>query len=159
MAKIPVLNINEVEYEDWGDGGRFQAKLGPLAKPLGAQKLGYRMVILPPGKTGWPFHYHRVNEEMFFILEGKGVLRYGEKMYAVKPGDVIACPPGKDRPHQLTNTSSEPMRYLAVSTKESPEVAGYPDSGKYGVFIGDGEELEYYIGKEDEKISYWEGES
>ncbi len=159
MSGIPILNINDVELESWGDGGRFEAKLGALADPLGARKLGYRVVILPPGKTGSPFHFNHVNEEMLFILEGKGVLRYGEKMYSVKPGDVIACPVGSQGAHQLTNTSSEDMRYLSVRTKESPEVVEYPDSGKYGVFLEAENGVERILSRKEDEVGYWEGES
>ena len=165
MGRKPIMNIDEVEYHDWGDGGKFQARLGPLALKMGARKLGYRMVILPPGKTGWPYHFHHVNEEMFFVLEGEGTLRYADQDYPVRPGDVICCPPGSETPHQLTNTSEQELKYLAVSTMEAPEVAEYPDSGKFGVICGSapgsdpGQQTFRIFASKSSGVDYWEGES
>jgi uncharacterized cupin superfamily protein len=48
----------------------------------------------------------------------------------------VACPPGADGAHQFINNGNEPLRYLAVSTVEDPEVVDYPDSGKYGAVAG-----------------------
>ena len=46
----PILNIADVEYRDWGHGERFAAKLGDVAQRIGAQKLGYNVTVVPPGK-------------------------------------------------------------------------------------------------------------
>ncbi len=164
MGKSPILNVSEVEYSTWGNGGAFEAKLGPVAERLGARKLGYRVVVLPPGKKAWPFHLHRINEEMFFILEGEGTLRFGEQRYRVKPGDVICCPPGPGTAHQIVNTSASELKYLAVSTMEPVEVAEYPDSAKVGVMTrapgGDVPPRTFrLVVKKDAGVDYWEDES
>ena len=52
----------------------------------------YNLTVVPPGKTACPFHNHRVQEEMFFILEGTGLLRFGDREYPLRPHDVIAAP-------------------------------------------------------------------
>ncbi len=54
--------------------------------------------------------------------------------------------------------------YLAVSTKLSPEIAEYPDSGKFGVLAEyapgpDGKPQGFrFVGKESLNVNYWEGE-
>lgn len=162
-----ILNIDDLEYQAWGHGDRFEAKMGAISARLGAQKLGYNLTVLLPGKRAFPFHSHRVNEEMFFVLEGAGEIRIGAETYAVRKGDVIACPPGgPDTAHQLINTSdSEEMKYLAVGTSMSPEIAEYPDSQKVGVFAqfpadGDGKPtvMRYIIRDQADMTDYWEGE-
>ena len=162
-----ILNIDDIEYQAWGHGDRFEAKLGTISSRIGAQKLGYNVTVLAPGKRAFPFHSHRVNEEMFFILEGEGEVRIGPETYPVTRGDVIACPPGgPDTAHQLINTSdSDEMKYLAVGTSESPEIAEYPDSGKVGVLAefsadGDGKPtvMRYIIRDQAGMAEYWEGE-
>lgn len=30
---------------------------------------------IPPGKAAYPYHYHHKNEEVFYIVSGKGQLR------------------------------------------------------------------------------------
>lgn len=169
----PVINIADIElqprppaFAPTGDAAeRFDARIGQIAPLLGARQLGYNITAVPPGKRAFPFHNHRVNEEMFFILEGTGELRFGETTYPVRPGDVIACPAGgRDRAHQILNTGEGEMRYLAISTKLTPEIADYPDSGKFGVLAQFADEaggeprMFYHIGREGESLDYWEGE-
>ncbi len=169
----PVINIADIEFQPRpaafapsGDAAeRFDARIGQIAPLIGARQLGYNITVVPPGKRAFPFHNHRVNEEMFFILEGSGELRYGETTWPVRTGDVIACPAGgPERAHSMLNTGDTELRYLAVSTKLTPEIADYPDSGKFGVLAqfpneaGGPPQMFYYIGRAEQSLDYWEGE-
>ena len=169
----PIINIADVELqprppamEPTGETAqRFGAKMGFIAPRIGARKLGYNITEVPPGKRAFPFHNHRVNEEMFFVLEGEGEVRIGKQTYPIRKGDIIACPPGgPELAHQIINSGSSALRYLAVSTKLSPEVAEYPDSGKFGVLAqfpaegGTSEKTFRFVGREENNGDYWEGE-
>ncbi len=106
----------------------------PSAKHIGARDLGYNLTVLPPGKMQCPFHSHHGEEEMFFILEGEGELRFGDERYPLRRNDVIACPTGgAEVAHQIVNTGTTPMRYLAISTVADLDACEYPDSGKVSV--------------------------
>jgi uncharacterized cupin superfamily protein len=161
----PILNIAELEYRRWGNGERFEARMGAIGGRLGAQKLGYNVTVLPPGKRAFPFHCHRVNEEMFFVLEGEGEVRIGEARHAIRSGDVIACPPGgPETAHQIVNTSSAELKFLAVSTRLSPDIAEYPDSEKFGVLAefppgADGKATNFrFVSRVGASVDYWDGE-
>jgi uncharacterized cupin superfamily protein len=167
----PIINVDEVELQPrptaFAAKGtaaeRFDSKMGMIAPKLGAQKLGYNITAVPPGKRAFPFHNHRVNEEMFFVLKGTGEVRIGKNKHPIRPGDIIACPAGdSETAHQIINTGTEELRYLAVSTKLSPEIAEYPDSGKFGIlaeFPSDkGSQHFRYVGRENMNVDYWEGE-
>jgi len=169
----PIINIADVELGPrpaaLAPSGpameRFDAKMGFIGPRIGAQKLGYNITAVPPGKRAFPLHNHRVNEEMFFVLQGTGEVRIGESTYSIRPGDVIACPAGgKETAHQVINTGTDELRYLAVSTKLSPEIVDYPDSGKFGVLAelpagSDGKPRRFvFVGRESGSLSYWEGE-
>jgi len=54
-------------------------------------------------------------EELYFVLSGKGVLRSGEKKYAVRESDFAYLPPGVG--HALSNDSEEPLRVLLMTFK------------------------------------------
>jgi len=101
---------------------------------------------------------------MFFILDGSGELRYGDARHPIRAGDIIACPPGgPETAHQIINTGDAEMRYLAVSTMESPDICEYPDSGKYLVFDAGGQAQEHagafrVIGRDSGSLDYWDGE-
>jgi uncharacterized cupin superfamily protein len=169
----PIINIADVGLESRPPGlapsgpaaERFDAKMGFIGPRVGAQKLGYNITAVPPGKRAFPFHNHRVNEEMVFVLHGAGEIRIGDNVYPIRAGDVIACPAGgKETAHQIINSSADELRYLAVSTKISPEIVDYPDSGKFGILAelsagADGKPQRFvFVGRENESLSYWEGE-
>jgi len=127
----PVMNLDEAVFDDIEENGRYTSKRASLGVHIGARKLGYNLTVLPPGKAQCPFHNHRGEEEMFFILEGEGELRFGDRHYPLRPHDILACPPGgPEVAHQIVNTGTITMRYLALSTLCDIEVCEYPDSGK-----------------------------
>ena len=130
MAK-PVLNLDEVVFDDVEENGLYTSSRGTIGARIGARHLGYNLTVLPPGKAQCPFHCHHGEEEMFFILEGEGELRFGDQRYPIRAHDVIACPPGgPDVAHQIINTGHATMRYLAISTVAELEACEYPDSQK-----------------------------
>jgi uncharacterized cupin superfamily protein len=162
-AARPIVNIDEVELQPrpaerapkGAAAERFDVRLGMIAPKLGAQKLGYNITAVPPGKRAHPFHNHRINEEMFYVIEGSGEVRIGGAVHPIRAGDLIACPPGgKETAHQIVNTGKSELKYLAVSTKVTPEICDYPDSGKFAVLS----ETIRFVSRESEQVDYWEGE-
>jgi len=168
-----ILNLDQAELEPLpeafaptGDtADRYQQRQARIGQQLGAQKLGYRLYALEPGMRGSPFHSHRVNEEMFYIVAGEGEIRLGAERFPLRAGDVIACPPGgPEAAHQIINTSNAELRYLAVSTQQSPEICEYPDSGKYAVMDDFKVDAEGYasgfvaVARPADGVDYWDGE-
>jgi uncharacterized cupin superfamily protein len=134
MSK-PFVNLDDVEFSDIEENGYYTSRRAQFSAGIGARKLGYNLTELPPGKSQCPFHAHRVEEEMFLILEGEGELRFGEQRYRIRKNDVIACPTGgRDVAHQIINTGSSTMRYLSLSNLAETDVCEYPDSNKVGVY-------------------------
>ena len=169
----PIVNIADVELESrpavFAPSGsaeeRFDARIGFIGPGIGARQLGYNITAVPPGKRAFPLHNHRINEEMFFVLQGTGEVRIGENTYPLHSGDVIACPASaKESAHQIINTGADELRYFSVSTKFSPEICEYPDSEKFGVLAEFGADSDgnphrfVFIGRESDSRNYWEGE-
>ena len=142
------------------------AEMAEIAEHIGAQRLGYSMTIVPPGKAAFPAHNHYGNEEMFFIIEGEGQARIGKETFPIHAGDVIACPAGgPETAHQIINISATTtLRYLAVSTMQTPDFVQYPDSGKTGAsfFYDDADngtqKVIRILNREQDNLGYWEGE-
>jgi uncharacterized cupin superfamily protein len=133
----PIANLDEVEFDDVEDNGYYTSRRAMFSDGIGARKLGYNLTELPPGKAQCPFHSHRGEEEMFLILEGQGELRFGSARYPIRKHDVIACPTGgPEVAHQIINTGTVPLRYLAVSNVAEIESCEYPDSNKVLVVAG-----------------------
>ena len=154
----PVINIDELEYED--DGENAAGKHARFAPSIGAKQLGYSIAICPPGKSTCPFHNHRRNEEMFLILEGTGLLRFGKDEYALRPNDIIACPAGDQSvAHEIINNGDVDLKYLAMSTMFPDEVCEYPDSGKVGVYVGEADNRFRRLYHIDTDVEYYDGET
>jgi uncharacterized cupin superfamily protein len=155
-----VINIEQLELEHFeAVGGKFEgdfARIGPL---LGAKDLGFSYDVVPPGKISCPFHSHRGEEEMFFIVKGTGTLRYGNETRKVRAGDFICCPTGgPETAHQIINDSDAELGYISVSTMMQAEVCEYPDSGKIAAFGGKGDSRLRHITESGSLVDYWKGE-
>ena len=171
MSK-PVINIDDVAIEERPPffqphgraAERFGSRSGPIGTRIGAKLLGYNITAVAPGKRAFPLHNHHANEEMFFILQGTGELRWGKETYPIRKGDFIANPPGgPEHAHQMINTGDEELRYLAVSTMIVPETVEYPDSGKVATYsrqtAPDGSmRIVRQIGRPESSVDYWDGE-
>ncbi len=168
----PILNIDEVQVGDRPQAfqahgaalDRFSSRSGMIGGRIGAQKLGYNITAVPPGKRAFPLHNHHANEEMFFILQGSGELRVGDERHTLRVGDFIASPAGgPESAHQIINTGSEELRYLDVSTLIVPETVEYPDSGKIALMswqtAPDGTvRMVRHVSRADASVDYWDGE-
>ena len=98
----PIMNLDDVEFDDIEENGLYTSKRGQIAAHIGAKRLGYNLTVLPPGKAQCPFHCHHGEEEMFLVIDGEGELRFGDKSYPIRKHDVIACPTGgSEVAHQL----------------------------------------------------------
>lgn len=151
-----VTNIDELKLEVFRHGDKFETRGARIGPKIGAKDLGYSYDVLPPGKAGCPFHSHRAEEEMFFILRGTGLLRYGAETRPIRAGDFICCPTGgPGTAHQIINDSGEELAYISVSTMMPAEVCEYPDSGKIGAF-GGGEVRQ--LTRPSQALDYWDGE-
>jgi uncharacterized cupin superfamily protein len=133
----PVINLDEVEFDDIEENGLYTSSRATISDRIGARDLGYNLTVLPPGKAQCPFHCHHGEEEMFLILEGEGELRFGKERFPIRRHDVIACPTGgPEVAHQIINTGTTTMRYLSLSTLVEVDSCEYPDSGKVSIDAG-----------------------
>lgn len=130
-----VVNIHDLDLEHFEKGDKFESRSARIGALVGAKDLGYSYDVVPPGKRSCPFHSHRAEEEMFFIVKGCGLLRYGDETRKVRAGDVICCPVGgPETAHQIVNDSDADLAYLSISTNMPAEICEYPDSKKVGAF-------------------------
>ncbi len=77
------------------------------------------MVVLEPGEAP-PLHQHDDTEQVYYMLDGEGVLTVGEgsEAHPVMAGQVVVIPPTV--PHSIRAVGG-PVRYLAVDSFVSPE--------------------------------------
>lgn len=141
-----------VPWEEWSHGERFAGRVRSLGKFAGASHVGVNMEELPPGKQSCPFHYHLLEEEHLFVLEGRATLRLGDERYALAPGDYVCFPAGQQAGHALLNEGDAPCRYLVIGERNPNDVIVYPDSGKVMV------RPVRAIFRQSATMEYWDGE-
>ena len=67
--------------------------------------------LLLPGQAVTPHRHHEI-EEIYYVVEGRGVMTVGDERQEVAAGDAIYVPCGQR--HTLANTGSEPIKLLLV---------------------------------------------
>jgi uncharacterized cupin superfamily protein len=150
-----VVNIDELKLEHGSNGDKFEWTSARVGSLLGAKDLGYSYDVVPPGKRACPFHSHRGEEEMFFIVKGSGTLRYGDETRKIRAGDIICCPTGgPETAHQIVNDSDAELAYLSISTMMPAEICEYPDSKKVGVFAKGFR----HMTRREHDVEYWTDE-
>jgi uncharacterized cupin superfamily protein len=145
-----IVNVAEVEAKtverEWVS--RTRRNLG-LA--CGSVATGLQHVVVAPGKESAPLHCHSLEDEIFVILEGEGVLVLDDaEETPVRPGSVVARPAGTGVAH-LFRAREGGLTYLAYGTREPGDICYYPRSKKIN-FGGVG------VIARIEKLDYWDGE-
>jgi uncharacterized cupin superfamily protein len=165
MTRPPVVNLRELtDARERVREPHYRAKHYAVATRLGLTRLGLNVTELAPGSRSFPYHFHYANEELFFVLEGEGTLRWAGGQAPLRVGDFVGCVTGAAGAHQIINTGSVPLRYLAPSTTKDPEVVEYPDAGKMGATAGrrPGMSIQdtpfVHWGYRKHAVDYWDGE-
>ncbi len=141
--------MGEVEDFPWGQG-RIASTRRDLGDAVGSVATGLGYVVVPAGKQSTPLHCHSVEEEMFVILDGEGVLLLGDEEHPVRAGTVVARPPATRVAHAF-RAGEDGLTYLAYGTRDPSDMCYYPNSNKVS-FRGLG-----VIGR-IERLDYWDGE-
>lgn len=127
-----VVNADDVQEVDCTRGecwGGYDQLLTPSMRPKGG-RLGVSLSRVPKGRTMYPFHYHEHEDEVFFVLSGRGVLGTAMTCASSAPATHVSCPAGTKVAHQIANPFDEDLRYLAIGPHDPREVCVYPDTGK-----------------------------
>jgi uncharacterized cupin superfamily protein len=143
------------EHKDGTPEG-FRAGRAFVGWEAGARHLGASVYELPPGQALNPYHWHVVEEEILFVLDGSPSVRTPEGWVELGRGDVLVFPPGEEGAHQVANRSADPARVLMVSNARQSEICFYPDSGKVGVYPRRGEGALYACA---DAVDYYDGET
>ena len=64
-----------------------------------------------PGEVAGP-HKHDGEEEIIYILSGRGTFHAGERTEALEPGTTVFISPGAE--HEIRLTGSDPLKLVTV---------------------------------------------
>lgn len=142
--------IADVPWEEFSRGARFGMRYQHLSSFGGGKQIGVANEVLAPGRQANPLHYHMLEEEHVFVLEGSLTLRLGDKSYIMPAGHYVCFPAGQKVGHALFNHTKEPCRYLIIGNPHPHDVAVHPESGRVSVKLtGEGY-------RKSAVMDYWE---
>jgi mannose-6-phosphate isomerase-like protein (cupin superfamily) len=104
---MDVRNIDRVEAFITKDGSEIRELLAHRNACIRNQTLAEARL---PAGASTTVHRHVRTEEIYYVLEGRGLMRVGEEAREVGVGDAVAIPPGAV--HQITNTGPTVLKFL-----------------------------------------------
>lgn len=145
------FHVDRVPWEEFSHGERFGMRFQHLSSFGGGSQISVSLEVLPPGKQANQSHFHLLEEEHVFILEGSLTLSLGTKRFELSCGHYVCFPAGQRVGHALVNHTSAPCRYLVLGNPQPHDVAVFPETGRVGVKLM-GESY-----RRSETLEYWEG--
>ena len=112
--KASIRNIADVPWKEFPDhfGGALSK---PLVNPENAptKYLDYRISIYQP-MAYVKLHSHKVQEQIFHVLDGEALIDLDGERRLVRKHDVIHLPPGAE--HSIQNTGLSDLVFIVVTT-------------------------------------------
>jgi uncharacterized cupin superfamily protein len=121
-----------------------------FGRALGSERSGLQHVVVAAGKESTAQHCHSIEEEIFVILDGDGVLILDQDETPVRPGHVVTRPASTGVSH-VFRAGETGLTYLAYGTRDPGDLCYYPRSKKIG-FRG------VHVLARVEKVEYWDEE-
>jgi uncharacterized cupin superfamily protein len=145
------FHISRVPWEEFLKGERFGMRYQHLSTFGGGSQISVSMEVLPPGRQANQAHYHLLEEEHVFVLEGTLTVYLGDKSFELSPGYYVCFPAGQKVGHAMVNRTAEPCRYLVFGNPQPHDVAVFTDTGRVDV------KLTREIYAQSSAVGYWEG--
>lgn len=117
MSQLYEASIRNIAEEPWQEfPNHFSGALSKaLVRPetTGSRQLDYRISTYAP-MAYVERHAHKVQEQIYHVLEGEGLMDVGEERTVVRKHDVIFLPPGVS--HSIQNTGTGNLTFIVVTT-------------------------------------------
>jgi uncharacterized cupin superfamily protein len=151
-AKRPptIVNVSDLPAKEVA-GGDVSTVRRDAGDALGSKTTGLAHLTVAPGALSYPPHCHSAEEELFVVLDGSGTLLLDDGEHPVRPGSVVARPPGTGVSHAFL-AGHDVLTVLAYGTREPNDIAFYPRSSKVSLR---GIRARFIV----ERVEYWDGET
>lgn len=93
-------------------GGAY-SKMLVRPESCGAKSIDYRISLYQPRAFVAP-HRHRIQEQVYHVLEGEALMEIDGARTVVRKDDVIFIPPGVE--HAIYNTGMTDLRFIVVTS-------------------------------------------
>jgi uncharacterized cupin superfamily protein len=115
-VKLPV-RASDVTPEVWYENTDREISGRALCDVGGRAKIGVGLCDLPPGSNTKPAHYHTLEEEHLYAIEGSATLYLGDQRFILGPGKYVCFPASQQQPHYLQNDGDHTFRYLMIGER------------------------------------------
>jgi len=114
MAKAVIRPSASVMWEEPPAhyGGAY-SKMLVRPEPCGSKVLDYRVSVYQPKAYVAP-HKHRIQEQIYHVLDGEGLMEIGGETRVVRKHDVIFLPPGIE--HSISNSGLVDLVFLVITS-------------------------------------------
>ncbi len=113
-AEGSIRNIAEEPWQQFpGHFGSALSKALVHPDTTGSRQLDYRISTYQP-MAYVERHVHKVQEQVYHVLDGEGLMEIGDKKQVVRKHDVVFLPPGVW--HSITNTGLGDLTFIVVTT-------------------------------------------
>jgi uncharacterized cupin superfamily protein len=144
-----IVNLEELE-PTLVQRPRVERTRRNFGRATGSEHSGLQHVEVAAGKESTAQHCHSIEEEIFVILDGDGVLILDHKETPVRPGHVVARPAATGVSH-VFRAGERGLTLLAYGSRDPGDVCYYPRSNKIA-FRG------VRVLARLEQLDYWDGE-
>jgi len=120
-SRVPAVIRNVVETPWKQYPGHFGGALSkPLVRPetTGSRLVDYRISTYQP-MAYVETHTHKVQEQIYHVLEGEGSMEIEGRRQIVRRDDVIFIPPGVS--HSIRNDGITDLTFIVVTTPAEDE--------------------------------------
>lgn len=122
MSKPYAPSIRNTAEEPWqqypGHFGSALSKALVAPQTTGSRQLDYRISLYQP-MAYVERHVHKVQEQVYHILDGEGLMEIDDTKTVVRKNDVIFIPPGTW--HSIQNTGLTDLAFIVVTTPVTDE--------------------------------------
>ena len=113
--------------------GREKRSLGDQ---FGLTQYGVNLTVLKPGAWSAQRHWHAVEDEFVYVVEGEITLVDDAGEHPMTPGMCAGFKAGVPNGHRLENRTSQDAAYLEIGTRSPSETATYPDIDMMAIKTG-----------------------
>jgi mannose-6-phosphate isomerase-like protein (cupin superfamily) len=106
-ARVEIRSLAKAAPFTTKDGSTIRELLGPITAPVANQSLAEATL---PADGATERHYHRLSEELYYVVEGSGEMEVDGERALVAPGDAVLIPPGAW--HQIRASGHGELRFL-----------------------------------------------
>ncbi len=96
-----------------GHFGGAYSKLLVRPESCGSKSIDYRISVYQP-RAYVELHQHRIQEQVYHVLDGEAVMEIGGERTVVRRDDIIFIPPGVK--HAIYNTGMTDLRFIVVTS-------------------------------------------